>query len=108
MRRHRRVKSFLPCILSLSNDQGYPGVIIDMSISGCLCQQKNRRDNPFLPLQIDEKLTIRCLLPGIDEEQELTACIRNLNKTENETRIGVEFVENPPAVEKLITDYFEQ
>jgi len=102
------VESFLPCTLTPSNDQSYPGVIIDMSISGCLCQQKNREDNPLPPLQIDEKLTIRCLLPGIDEEQELAARIRNLNKTENETRIGVEFVENPPAVEKVITHYFEQ
>jgi c-di-GMP-binding flagellar brake protein YcgR len=108
LRRHRRVKSFLPCTINLSNDQSYPGVIIDMSISGCLYQQKNREDNTLPPLQIDEKLTIRCLLPGIDEKQELTARIRNLNKTENETRIGMEFVENPPAVEKVITHYLEQ
>ena len=76
-----------------------------MSISGCLCQQKGREDSPLPSLHIDEKLTIRCLLPGMDEEQELAGQIKNLNKTKRETRIGVEFVENPPAVEKVITHY---
>lgn len=105
LRQHRRVESFLPCTISLSNGQSYPGVLIDMSISGCLYQQKNREDNPLPSLHIDEKLTIRCLLPGMDEEQEVTGHIRNLHKTKRETRIGVEFVENLPAVEKVITHY---
>jgi len=105
LRRNRRVESFLPCTIILSNGQSYPGVIIDMSISGCLCQQKNREDKPLPSLHIDENLTIRCLLPGMDEEQELTGHIRNLHKTKRETRIGVEFVENLPVVEKVITHY---
>jgi len=41
----------------------------------------------------------------MDEEQELAGQIKNLHKTKRETRIGVEFVENPPAVEKVITHY---
>ena len=105
LRRHKRVKIILPCTISLSNGQNYPGVIIDMSISGCLCEQKNRKDNPLSSLHIDEKLTIHCMLPGIDEEQEISGHIRNLNKTKRETRIGVEFVNNLPAVEKMITQY---
>jgi hypothetical protein len=105
LRRNRRVESFLPCTLSLSNGQNHPGVIIDMSISGCLCQQKNREDNPLPPLQIDENITIRYLLPGRDKEQELAGHIRNLHKTKRETRIGVEFVDHLPEVEKVITHY---
>ncbi len=105
LRRNRRVESFLPCTIGLSNGQSYPGVIIDMSISGCLCQQKGKEDSPLPSLHIDEKLTIRCLLPGMDEEQELAGQIKNMHKTKRETRIGVEFVENPPAVEKVITHY---
>jgi len=105
LRRHRRVESFLPCTIGLSNGQSYPGVIIDMSISGCLCQQKNREDNPLPSLHIDEELTIRCLLPGMDEEQELAGHIKNLHKTKRETRMGVEFVEKLPVVEKVITHY---
>ena len=107
LRRHRRVAIFLPCTIGLDDGQSYPAVLLDMSISGCLCQQKSKEDKP-LPLpsfHIDEKLTIRCLLPGMDEEQELTGHIRNLNKTKHETRIGVEFIENSPAVEKAITHY---
>jgi c-di-GMP-binding flagellar brake protein YcgR len=107
LRRHKRVESFLPCKLSLSNGQSYPGVIVDMSLSGCLCQQKNREDNPLPSLHIDEKLTIRCLFPGMDEEQVLAGHIKNLHKTKRETRIGLEFVENPPSVEKVITHYIE-
>jgi c-di-GMP-binding flagellar brake protein YcgR len=107
LRRHRRVAIFLPCTIGLDDGQSYPAVLLDMSVSGCLCQQKSKEDKPIpLPsFHIDEKLTIRCLLPGMDEEQELTGHIRNLNKTKRETRIGVEFVENPPAVEKAITHY---
>ena len=78
-----------------------------MSISGYLCQQKSKKEKP-LPLpsfHIDEKLTIRCLLPGIHEEQELTGRIRKLNKTKHETRIDVEFAEIPPSVEKTMTHY---
>lgn len=105
LRRHRRVESFLPCTIGLDSGQSYPGVIIDMSISGCLYQQKSREDSPLPSLHIDEKLTIRCLLPGMDEEQELTGHIRNLHKTKSETRIGVEFLETLPAVEKVITHY---
>ncbi len=105
LRRHKRVESFLPCTISLSNGQSHPGVIIDMSIAGCLCQLKNREDNPLPSLHIDETLTIRCLFPGMDEEQVLAGHIKNLHKTKRETRIGVAFVENSPAVEKVITRY---
>ena len=105
LRRHKRVESFLPCIISLSNGQSQPGVIIDMSISGCLCQHKNREDNPLPSLQIDESVTIHCLFPGMDEEQVLAGHTKNLHKTKRDTRIGVEFVENSPAVEKVITRY---
>ena len=41
----------------------------------------------------------------MDKEQELTGHIKNLHKTKNETRVGVEFVETLPAVEKVITRY---
>jgi c-di-GMP-binding flagellar brake protein YcgR len=107
LRRHKRVPIFLPCTIGLDDGQSYQAVILDMSISGCLCQQKSKEDKP-LPLpsfHIDKKLTIRFLLPGTDEEQVLTGHIRNLNKTKQETRIGVEFEENPPEVEKAITHY---
>ena len=105
MRRHRRVEVLLPCTIWLDDGQDYPAVLLDMSVSGCLCQQKSRGDSSLPSLHIDDKLTIRCLLPGMDKEQELIGHIRNFNKTERETRIGVEFVENPPAVEKAITHY---
>jgi hypothetical protein len=105
LRHQRRVGIFLPCTIVLDSGQSYPGLIIDMSIAGCLCQQKSREDNPLPTLHIDDKLTIRCLLPGMSKDQELTGHIKNLHRTKHETRIGVEFVENLPQVEKIITHY---
>jgi c-di-GMP-binding flagellar brake protein YcgR len=105
LRRQRRVGIFLPCTIGLDSGQSYPGLIIDMSITGCLCQQKSGEDNPLPTLHIDDKLTIRCLLPGMNEEQELIGHIRNLYRTERETKIGVEFVENLPQVNKIIACY---
>ena len=60
------------------------------------------------PLQIDENITIRCLLPGRNEEQDLAGHIKNVRKIKLETKIGVEFVENLPVVEKVIAHYLGQ
>lgn len=105
LRHQKRMGIFLPCTIGLDSGQSYPGLIIDMSVTGCLCQQKSREDNPLPTLHIDEKLTIRCLLPGLNEDHELTGHIKNLHRTKRETRIGVEFVENLPQVKKIITHY---
>ena len=106
LRRQKRMEIFIPCTIGLNSGQNYPGLIIDISITGCLCRQKNRKENPLPTLHVDQKLTIRCLLPGMDEDQELIGHIRNLRRTKRETNIGIKFVEgNLPQVKKIITHY---
>jgi hypothetical protein len=56
-------------------------------------------------LDKDQKLTISCLFPGIDKNQELIGCIKNIQRIEGETNIGIEFVKNLPQAKKVITHY---
>jgi hypothetical protein len=60
-------------------------------MSGALCRIRHKADQPLPQIDITGDIMLRCLMPGIKEEQKLTGTIRNLIIDTTETRIGIEF-----------------
>lgn len=91
LRRAKRTAIFIPCTLHLPIGPEFYGVLIDLSVFGCLCQIKAKGNLPLPSLDIDTKVHFHCLLPGITEVQELTGIVKNIKKSSTEARIGLEF-----------------
>ena len=105
MRLAERTPIFIPCTFHQPSQPDYYGVLIDMSITGSLCQIKRRNDTPLPSVTDGTKATLRCLLPGIKEEQEITGTVRNTKITKNEAKIGIEFENLQPHLTETISRY---
>ncbi len=105
LRRIKRTSIFIPCTLHLAKGPEYFGVLIDLSDLGCLCQVRTRTNKPLPPLAIGTKVQLRCLLPGVKEDQELAALVKNVRAVESETRIGLEFVGLQSYLRDVIDHY---
>lgn len=91
LRRAKRASIFIPCTFHPPKGPEFYGVLIDLSGLGCLCQIKAKGNAPLPPLDLDTKVHLRCLLPGLKEDQELIGCVKNIMKNADETHIGLEF-----------------
>ncbi len=60
-------------------------------MTGALCRIRHKADQPLPKIDITYNTMLRCLIPGIKEEQKLTGTIKNLVSDTAEARIGVEF-----------------
>lgn len=105
LRRAKRTSIFIPCTLHLLRGPELYGVLIDLSSLGCLCQIKTKGNAPIPSLDIETKIQLRCLLPGLKEDQELTAVVKNFKKSTTETRIGLEFVGLQDYLKEVIEKY---
>lgn len=92
LRRAKRRSIFIPCTVHLARGPEFYGVLIDLSTTGCLCQIKAKGNSPLPSLDIESKVQLHCLLPGLKEDQELTAVVKSIRRSTAETRIGLEFV----------------
>lgn len=92
LRRSKRRSIFIPCTMHLARGPEFYGVLIDLSTTGCLCQIKVKGNSPLPSLDIESKVQLHCLLPGLKEDQELTAVVKSIRRSTDETRIGLEFV----------------
>ncbi len=81
------------------------GTLIDLSMTGALCQIKHKADLPPPQIDIIGGITLRCLMPGIKEEQILSGVVRSLAIDTNETRIGIEFANLQPHLADTIGNY---
>jgi len=105
LRRAKRSSIFIPCTLHLLRGPELYGVLIDLSALGCLCQIKTKGNTTIPLLDIETKLQLRCLLPGLKEDQELTAVVKNFRRSTSETRIGLEFVGLQDYLKEVIEKY---
>ena len=105
LRRAKRTSIFIPCTLHLLRGPELYGVLIDLSALGCLCQIKAKGNAEIPPLDIETKIQLRCLLPGLKEDQELTAVVKNFRRSATETRIGLEFVGLQDYLKEVIEKY---
>jgi hypothetical protein len=52
-------------------------------------------------------VTINCLLPGLDDKEPLRGIIRNLKKTSDQLRLGIQFDNPPDKVKGAIRNYLK-
>ncbi|MFH0784166.1 MAG: response regulator [Pseudomonadota bacterium] len=101
----KRSTIFIPCTFHMSEGPELYGTLIDLSISGALCQISHKKDLPLPQIDTTCGVILRCLMPGIKEEQELTGIIRNLAIDTDATRIGIEFTHLQPHLVDTIGNY---
>lgn len=105
LRRAKRTSIFIPCTLVLSGEKKFSAVLIDLSGFGCLCQVRAKA-NALLPsLAIDTTVHLHCLLPGLEESQQLTGIVKNFKTSSTESRIGLAFSGLPNHLREVIERY---
>jgi len=105
LRKAKRTAIFIPSTFHLNGETDYYGALIDLSITGCLCQIKHKSDTPPPMIEISTSVALRCLLPGIKEEQKLCGRVRNMKIDKNDTRVGIEFEHLHPHLLDTISRY---
>lgn len=102
LRQNKRTAIFIPCTFHLYGDESVYGNIIDISIKGALFQYVHRASRVLPPLDINQEISLRCLLPGVKEEQKIDCWIRNINIDVTETRVGIEFTTEQTYLNDII------
>lgn len=105
LRKTKRSAIFVPSTLHLQGEKELFGVLIDMSLTGSLWQIKHKSEENIPMMDIDSTVVLRCLLPGIPEEQQLYGKVKNMKIEHGETRIGVEFDSLQPQLTDTIGKY---
>ncbi|BHH84802.1 response regulator [Desulforhopalus sp. 52FAK] len=105
LRKAKRSSIFIPSTFHLQGEKELYGVLIDMSLTGSLCQIKHTTRQEVPVMDIDSTVILRCLLPGIPEEQQLYGKVKNMKIKHGETRIGVEFDSLQPHLTDTIGKY---
>ncbi|MFW2366229.1 MAG: PilZ domain-containing protein [Desulforhopalus sp.] len=105
LRKAKRTAIFIPSTFHFDGKEDYYGALIDLSITGGLCQIKYKSDTPPPQMEINTSVALRCLLPGIREEQELCGRVRNMKMDKLETRVGIEFENLQPHLLDTISRY---
>ncbi len=105
LRKARRTAIYVPSTFRFDDGQELYGALIDLSLHGSLYQIKRHEDRPLPALTRDTPILLRCLLPGIKEEQVINCRVRNLRTTATHHHIGVEFERVPAYLANIITRY---
>jgi len=105
LRNAKRSSIFIPSTFHLQGEKELYGVLIDMSLTGSLCQIKHTAQQEVPIMDIDSTVILRCLLPGIPEDQQLYGKVKNMKIEHGETRIGVEFDSLQPHLTDTIGKY---
>ncbi len=105
LREVKRSSIFIPCTFHLPNESELYGTLIDLSVSGALCQIRHKADMALPQIDIAGSISLRCLMPGVKEEQTIDGTVRNLAIDTSETRIGIEFENLQPHLADTIGNY---
>jgi len=105
LRKTKRTTIFVPCTFRQQDEPELYGALIDLSTRGGLCRIKNKRETNPPNVDVNNRIQLRCLLPGTKEEQKIDGIIRNLEKDRSSTRIGVEFENLQPHLIETIGKY---
>lgn len=105
LRKTKRTTIFVPCTFHQRDEPELYGALIDLSTSGGLCRIKNRSETNLPSIEVNNRIQLRCLLPGTKEEQKIKGIVRNLEKDSSTTRIGVEFENLQPHLIETIGKY---
>lgn len=109
LRQKKRIKIFIPCTINIQGaDTEYFGSILDLSSNGGLCKIDQNGTGSLPPLSINERVDLRCLLPGMKEEQQILGSIRNIRQGNKENFVGIEFCDLHTALVESINRFLFQ
>jgi CheY-like chemotaxis protein/c-di-GMP-binding flagellar brake protein YcgR len=105
LRKAKRTSIFIPSTFHIKEEPELYGTLIDLSMTGSLCQIKHKGSKPLPRIDINSAILLRCLLPGIKEEQQIDGRVRNIQIDPAETRVGIEFENLQPHLADTIGRY---
>jgi CheY-like chemotaxis protein len=105
LRQTKRSSIFIPSTFQLHEESELYGTLVDLSTKGGLCQIKHKSATPLPQIDINTSVLLRCLLPGIKEEQQIQGRVRNMQIDPTESRIGIEFINLQPHLADTIGQY---
>jgi CheY-like chemotaxis protein/c-di-GMP-binding flagellar brake protein YcgR len=105
LRQAKRSSIFIPCTFHPVEAPELYGTLIDLSTTGALCQIRHKGEAALPPIEVSDSIQLRCLMPGIKEEQLVGGVVRNFTKDTAETRIGIEFEKLQPHLANTIGSY---
>ena len=105
LRKAKRSSIFIPSTFHANEAPELYGTLVDLSTTGGLCQIKHKNAVTLPHIDINTSILLRCLLPGIKEEQQINGKVRNIQIDPAETRIGIEFVNLQPHLAATIGQY---
>jgi len=105
LRKVRRTVIFIPSTFQINEEPEIYGTLVDLSTAGGLWQIKHKNDTPLPQIDINTSVQLRCLLPGVKEEQQINGRVRNMQIAPAETRIGIEFENLQPHLADTIGQY---
>lgn len=94
LRDHKRIQcSISASIEAIHKGQFVKGIIRDISKSGarCIFQLTEGAESAFA---MDQKITLRCMFPGISGEQSALGKITEMTNKEDELSIAIQFTES--------------
>lgn len=105
LRKAKRSSIFIPSTFQINGQPELYGTLVDLSITGGLYLIKHKNDIPLPQIDMHTPVLLRCLLPGIKEEQQINGRVRNIQIDPAEARIGIEFINLQPHLADSIGQY---
>jgi len=104
LRKHRRVTCCLPGLARIG-EASLPGMILDLSLSGC--QLSVMRDAKAPGLDIDDVVTLSCGLFSHEAKDHLACSVKRVALSGNRLEIGLKFREVPPPIRDALDLYLQ-
>ena len=105
IRKNRRVKCLLPAKFG-QDTTGIPGVIADLSNSGCHFQASSElNDQQKAIVQLDQTVLMSFALPGREAPKTIEAVVRNTYVNDKTVHIGFEFRDVDSATKNVLEEF---
>jgi len=105
MRKAKRTSIYIPCSLDIQGQGSYSATVLDISSTGTLCQLKAGRNESLPNVSLKQDIQLRCILPGLTDEQTISGTIRNIKTNSREIRLGVQFSDLGSHLKETINHY---
>lgn len=90
LRSKERITCMMPATFTYKEDEK-PGVIVDLSTTGCRCIINEPGRSAFLNLDIEKTLFVLCKFPGSKVQLPIHGIVRNINKSKRKIDFGIKY-----------------
>jgi putative nucleotidyltransferase with HDIG domain len=106
LRSEPRTACFLPAGIEV-RQKNCLCMLVDLSTKGCRLALKDSERNKLPRVLLDESISIRSHFPGNTETLILKGKIRNSEQSEEQTLIGIQFLDLPPATTQRLKIFIQ-